>query len=96
MLYVDHICVNMFTDYYDCSFYSFRALDKRQYLMIFFLIFSTKPYVVTPHLNCLNETVQMRGHNIWFYAELTKISLIISKYSLLSRALNFNILLARS
>ena len=27
-------------------------------------------YVVTPHLNCL-ETVQMRGHNICFYAELT-------------------------
>ena len=27
---------------------------------------------MTPHLNCLNETVQMRGHNICFYAELTK------------------------
>ena len=34
-----------------------------------------------------NETVQMRGHNIWFYAELAKISLVITKYSLLSRAL---------
>ena len=22
--------------------------------------------VVTPHLNRLNEAVQMRGHNIWF------------------------------
>ena len=36
----------------------------------------------------LDETVQMRGHNICFYAELTKkVSLIITKYSLLSRAL---------
>ena len=41
--------------------------------MIIFLIFLLKPYVVTPHLNRLNETVQMRGHNIRFYAELTKI-----------------------
>ena len=23
-------------------------------------------YVVTPHLNHLDETIQMRGHNIWF------------------------------
>ena len=23
-------------------------------------------YVVTPHLNRLDETVQMRDHNIWF------------------------------
>ena len=30
--------------------------------------------------------VQMRGHNICFYAELTKLSLIIVNYSLLSRA----------
>ena len=28
--------------------------------------FSTKPYDVTPHLNRLDETVQMRGHNICF------------------------------
>ena len=28
---------------------------------------------MTPHLNHLNEMVQMRGHNIPFYAELTKI-----------------------
>ena len=27
---------------------------------------------MTPHLNCLKK-IQMRGHNIWFYAELTKI-----------------------
>ena len=39
-----------------------------------FSYFSLKPYVVTPHLNCLTETVQMRGHNICFYAELTKFS----------------------
>ena len=28
--------------------------------------FCTKTYDVTPHLNRLDETVQMRGHNIWF------------------------------
>ena len=42
-----------------------------------FFHFSLKPYVVTPHLNRLNKTVQMRGHNICFYAELTKL---ISSY----------------
>ena len=53
----------------------------------YFSYFSLKPYVVTPHLNRLSiktyvvtprlnrliETVQTRGHNISFYAELTKI-----------------------
>ena len=39
----------------------------------YFSYFSLKPYVVTPHLNRLIETVQMRGHNIWLCAELTKI-----------------------
>ena len=29
---------------------------------------------MTPHLNRLVETVQMRGHNICFYAELKNIS----------------------
>ena len=38
-----------------------------------FSYFSLKPYVVTPHLNRLDETIQMRGHNICFYAELIKI-----------------------
>ena len=50
----------------------YRASDKREYLMIIFLV-SSKPYVVTPHLNCLIKTVQMRDHNICFYAELIKI-----------------------
>ena len=48
--------------------------------------FSSKPYVVTPHLNRLNETVQMRGHNIYFYAELTE-SIPNYHQILLSRAL---------
>ena len=47
----------------------------------YFSYFSLKPYVVTPHLNHymtphlngLIETVQMRGHNIWFHAELIKM-----------------------
>ena len=30
-----------------------------------FCLFCFEPYVVTPHLNRLVETVQMRGHNIW-------------------------------
>ena len=38
-----------------------------------FSCFSVKPYVVTPHLNRHVQTVQRRGHNICFYAELTKI-----------------------
>ena len=42
---------------------------------------------MTPHLNRLVETVQMRGHTIGFYSELMKLSRIITKYSLLSRAL---------
>ena len=51
-------------------------------MIIFLSYFSSKPYVVFPHLN-----LQMRGHNICFYAESTKITLIITKHSLLSRAL---------
>ena len=46
-----------------------RALDKREYLVIIediFCLFYIKTYVVTRHLNCLDEMVQMRGHNIWF------------------------------
>ena len=31
-----------------------------------FCQFCTKTYVVTSHLNSLEETVQMRGHSIWF------------------------------
>ena len=36
--------------------------------MIIFLI-SHQNYVVTTHLNHLIEAVQMRGHNICFYAD---------------------------
>ena len=46
-----------------------RALEKRDYLMIIWEIFHKfciEMFVVTSHLNRLNETVQMRGHNIWF------------------------------
>ena len=46
-----------------------RALDKREYLVIIgdnFCKFFIKTYVVTPHLNRLDKTVQMRGHNIQF------------------------------
>ena len=37
-----------------------------------FSYFLLKPYVVTPHLNHLNQMVQIRGHNISFYAVSTK------------------------
>ena len=37
-----------------------------------FSYFSSKPYVVTPNQNRLLKTVQMRGHNICFYAEFYK------------------------
>ena len=46
----------------------FRALDKREYWVIIrdnFYKFCIKTYVVTAHLNRLDETVQIRGHNIW-------------------------------
>ena len=33
-----------------------------------FFSFSLKPYVVTPHPNRLDEPIQMRGHNVCFYA----------------------------
>ena len=46
-----------------------RALGKGEYKMIIFSHFSLKPYVVTPHLNRLIETVQMRGHNIYGFNE---------------------------
>ena len=49
---------------------------KREYFVIIrdnFCYFCIKTYVVTPHLNCLKERVHMWGHNICFYADLTKI-----------------------
>ena len=45
-----------------------------------FSYFSLKHYVVTPYLNCLDETVQMRGHSII----MSLLSLIFIRYSLLS------------
>ena len=46
-----------------------RAVEKREYCMVIrdnFCYFCIKTYVVTPYLNHLVETVQNRGHNIWF------------------------------
>ena len=34
--------------------------------------FSSKQYVVTPHLNRLIETVQIRGHNMFFLCRVNK------------------------
>ena len=35
--------------------------------------FCTKNDVLTSHQNCLDETDQIRGHNIWFQREIRKI-----------------------
>ena len=49
-----------------------RALDMREYLVmirnneIIFCKFCIKMDLVNAHLNRLDETVQVRGHNIWF------------------------------
>ena len=40
-----------------------------------FSYFSSKPYVVNPNLNRLIKTAQMKGYNICFYEELTKLIL---------------------
>ena len=49
--------------------------------------FTLKPYVVTPHLNRLDETVQTRGHNVCLFIQKQKLSIVIIKHSLLSRSL---------
>ena len=57
-------------DFVLARFNDSRALDKREYLMINFLI-SHRNHM----LWSLIWTVLLRGHNIHFYAELTKIIL---------------------
>ena len=52
-------------------------------LKIIFLISQRKHNVVTPHWNCLDETVLMMGHNMLCY----KISLNYPFYPFLSGAL---------
>ena len=67
IFYLDVIIIN------DGGHPATRALDKREYLVIIrdnFCSFCIKTYGVTIHLNRLDETVvetvQLRGHNIWF------------------------------
>ena len=67
-----------------------RALDKRGCLMIIkghFFLFLIETIPFAPHLNRLDETDQMECHNIYFLQNYQKLSLIIIKYSHLSRAL---------
>ena len=45
-------------------------------LQYYFLIFFIKTYVVGTHLN-LAEVIQMSSHNICFYKEMDKITLIV-------------------
>ena len=56
-------------------------------MIIVGLLFSLEPYVVTPHLNYLIDTAQVRGHDLFFMQNEQKIFLIIIKCSLLSIAL---------
>ena len=68
---------------------SIRALVKGDYLVMIkdnLHYFSLKTYVVTPHLNRLDETIEMSGHNI-SYMFSADLSQTIIKYSLLYRAL---------
>ena len=62
--------------YYSVTTENFSELQIRGIFRIIerqFSYFSLKLYVVTPHLNRLDEMVQMRGRNIiYFYAEITK------------------------
>ena len=60
-------------------------------LIVNFSNFSVKPYIVTPHMNRLDETVHMRSHTICLSAELTKIFPYFNQKSLLSRALSCNV-----
>ena len=48
---------------------AYRGLEKREYLLISrdnIMLILHKTYVVTPHLNRLDQMVQMRGHNMQF------------------------------
>ena len=66
-----------------------RVLDKREYFDDNFSYFSLKPYVVTPHLNRLAETVQMKGHNIYFMQKRQKLSLSPNIFSYLERVVRW-------
>ena len=50
--------------------------------------FSIKPYAVTPHLNHLDKTISLGDVTTYMYTDCIKLSLIITKYFLLSRALD--------
>ena len=39
----------------------------------YLFLFLIETICCDPHLNRLDEIIQMRGHNICFYAELTKL-----------------------
>ena len=49
--------------------------------MIIFFFFASKPYAVTPHLNCLSETVHMRGNT---YVFMQNEQIIANYYQILS------------
>ena len=55
--------------------------------------FSSKPYVVTAHLNRLVEMVQMKGHSIQGGHALWKTGKMVKKKSLQGKIMEFEILL---
>ena len=78
------LITNILSDFVLGYIDSNRALDKREYLMIIFLfliqIICCDPSSEPSRQDGSDEESQ--HHDIRFYAELTKISLIITKYSL--------------
>ena len=69
----------------------FRALDKREYLQIIrdnFSYFSIKPLVVTPSSEPSHRDSSDEGSQPMFLCRINKNHLIMTKHSLLSRALH--------
>ena len=63
---------------------------QEEYLVIIkgnFCYFSLKPHTVTPYLNPIIEMVQMSGHFICYYVELTKNIRLYHQILPLSRVL---------
>ena len=71
------VCVILFIPLFSVP----RALDKREYLMIIFLI-SHRNHMLWPSSEPSHQDGSDEFHNIRFYAEFTKLILIITIYSL--------------
>ena len=54
--------------------FSISALDGRDYSIWIFFFVSRRTYAMAPHLKCLSQTVQIRGHCTCFCADLTRLT----------------------